>query len=120
MGTVIALIYFITIIIFGGVAIVHAIIWNINSEIILGEVLETKTKLEIKHYQIKDKRYSSYQNIYELIVLDEKENIRLVTLTEGDYRLYKEKCDNKEFITFRREQSKKLEKKELKKEIKEV
>jgi hypothetical protein len=120
MGTIIVLILFIPTIIFCIVATVYTIIWSINNETIHGEVLETKTRLEIKHYQTKDKRYSSYQNICELVVLDEKENIRLVTLTEKDYNLFKERCKDKEFITFTRGQSKKLEKKELKKEVKEV
>jgi len=120
MGTIIVLIFFIPAIIFIFFTIINTIIYCINSVIINGEILETKTRLEVKHYQIGDKRYSSYQTIYELVVLDENENIRLVTLTEKDYDLFKERCKDKEFITFTRGQSKKLKKKEVKKEIKEV
>lgn len=83
-----------------------------------GEILNTQSRLEIKHYQVRNKRYSSYQTVYEMIVIDEYGDIRLVTFNERDYFLWVERIDEKEHINFRLGQSKKLKKK-IVKEIKE-
>lgn len=83
-----------------------------------GEILNTQSRLEIKHYQVGNKRYSSYQTIYEMIVIDEYGDIRLVTFNERDYSLWVKRIDEKERISFRLGQSKKLKKK-IVKEIKE-
>ena len=81
-------------------------------------LLNTQSRLEIRHYQVRNKRYSSYQTVYEMIVIDEYGDIRLVTFNERDYSLWVECIDEKEHINFRLGQSKKLKKK-IVKEIKE-